>query len=131
MVGIEPDADLATVYSTPIKWLMQKYPPLATPDGGPDPAAYHRIFDPLYRCAFDAGRQVRIVHARQLPWTHGGGRIASPGAGGPGSVHRRRRDPRLARRLRPRGRPPGARSAHRIRRPRGAGAAGTGAGTSG
>jgi beta-galactosidase len=45
---------------------MQKYPPLAKPDGEPDPTAYHRIFDPFYRGAFDAGRQVRIVHARQL-----------------------------------------------------------------
>jgi beta-galactosidase len=45
---------------------MQKHPPLATPDGAPDPAAYHRILDPFYRGAFDAGRQVRIVHARQL-----------------------------------------------------------------
>ncbi len=45
---------------------MQKHPPLATPDGEPDPAAYHRILDPFYRGAFDAGRQVRVVHARQL-----------------------------------------------------------------
>ena len=64
--GIEPDADIAMAYSVPSKWLMQKYPPLSTPDGGPDPAAYHRIFDPFYRGAFDAGRQVRIFHARQL-----------------------------------------------------------------
>jgi beta-galactosidase len=54
------------VYSTPSKWLMQKYPPLSTADGGPDPASYHRIFDPFYRGVFDTGRQVRIVHARQL-----------------------------------------------------------------
>ncbi|MDQ1050420.1 beta-galactosidase [Streptomyces sp. V4I2] len=66
VAGLEPDADITMVYSTPSKWLMQKYPPLATPDGEPDPEAYHRIFDPLYRGAFDAGRQVRIVHARQL-----------------------------------------------------------------
>ncbi|WP_208643390.1 beta-galactosidase trimerization domain-containing protein, partial [Streptomyces diastatochromogenes] len=39
---------------------------LATSGGEPDPAAYHRIFDPFYRGAFDAGRQVRIIHARQL-----------------------------------------------------------------
>ncbi|MEU3786073.1 beta-galactosidase [Streptomyces sp900129855] len=64
--GLEPDADLTLVYSTPSKWLMQKYPPLADPDGGPDGNAYHGIFDPFYRGAFDAGRQVRIVHARQL-----------------------------------------------------------------
>jgi beta-galactosidase len=66
VAGIEPDADITLMYSTPSKWLMQKYPPLSAPDGSPDHAAYHRIFDPFYRGAFDAGRQVRIVHARQL-----------------------------------------------------------------
>ncbi|MDH6437143.1 beta-galactosidase [Streptomyces sp. SAI-144] len=66
VAGIEPDADITMVYSTPSKWLMQKYPPLANQHGGPDPAAYHGIFDPFYRGAFEAGRQVRIVHARQL-----------------------------------------------------------------
>ncbi|MDC2956847.1 beta-galactosidase [Streptomyces gilvifuscus] len=66
VAGLEPDADITMVYSMPSKWLMQKYPPLATPDGEPDAAAYHRLFDPFYRGAFDAGRQVRIVHARQL-----------------------------------------------------------------
>ncbi|MFF5969597.1 beta-galactosidase [Streptomyces collinus] len=66
VAGLEPDADITLVYSTPSKWLMQKYPPLAKPDGEPDPAAYHRILDPFYRGAFDTGRQVRIVHARQL-----------------------------------------------------------------
>jgi len=66
VTDLEPDADITMVYSTPSKWLMQKYPPLSTPDGLPDPAAYHRIFDPFYRGAFDAGRQARIVHIRQL-----------------------------------------------------------------
>ena len=66
VAGIRPDADIAMVYSMPSKWLMQKYPPLAKPDGGPDPAAYHRIVDSFYRGAFDAGRQVRICHARRL-----------------------------------------------------------------
>ncbi|MEU6351340.1 beta-galactosidase [Streptomyces sp. NPDC047072] len=71
VAGLEPDADITLVYSTPSKWLMQKYPPLSTPDGEPDPAAYHRILDPFYRGAFDAGRQVRVVHARQLHDPHG------------------------------------------------------------
>jgi beta-galactosidase len=66
VAGLEPDADITMVYSTPSKWLMQKYPPLALPDGSPDPDAYHKIFDPFYRGAFEAGRQVRIVHARQI-----------------------------------------------------------------
>ena len=65
VAGIEPDADITMVYSTPSKWLMQKYPPLAKPDGSPDPDAYHKMFDPFYRGAFEAGLQVRIVHARQ------------------------------------------------------------------
>ncbi|MGW2643045.1 beta-galactosidase [Streptomyces sp. NPDC001348] len=66
VAGIEPDADLTMVYSMPSKWLMQKYPPLAKPNGEPDPAAYHRVFDPFYRGAFESGRQVRIVHVGQL-----------------------------------------------------------------
>jgi beta-galactosidase len=66
VAGLEPDADLTLVYSTQSKWLMQKHPPLSTSDGGPDAASYHRIVDPFYRGAFDAGRQVRMVHARQL-----------------------------------------------------------------
>lgn len=47
---------------------MQKYPPLATADGEPDPAAsaYHRILDPFYGGAFESGRQGRMIHARQL-----------------------------------------------------------------
>jgi beta-galactosidase len=67
VAGLEPDADITVVYSTPSKWLMQKYPPLSTSDGEPDAASYHRIIDPFYRGAVDAGRQVRLVHARQLP----------------------------------------------------------------
>jgi beta-galactosidase len=78
VAGLEPDADITMVYSTPSKWLMQKYPPLAKPDGEPDPTAYHRIFDPFYRGAFDAGRQVRIVHARQLHDPRGEGEGMAP-----------------------------------------------------
>lgn len=50
----------------PSKWLMQKYPPLAKADGSPGPTSYHRVFDAFYRGAFEAGRQTRILHARQL-----------------------------------------------------------------
>jgi beta-galactosidase len=76
--GLEPDADIAMVYSAPSKWLMQKYPPLATPADGPDASAYHGIFDPFYRGAFDAGRQTRILHARQLHDPRGERPGASP-----------------------------------------------------
>jgi beta-galactosidase len=64
--GVTPDADVAMLYSLPSKWLMQAFPPLSTADGGPDPRAYHGLFDPFYRGAFDAGLGVRIVHGDQL-----------------------------------------------------------------
>jgi beta-galactosidase len=66
VAGLTPDADITMVYSLPSRWLMEKYPPLAREDGSPDKAAYHGLFDPFYRGAFDAGLQLRIVHARQL-----------------------------------------------------------------
>jgi beta-galactosidase len=66
VAGLIPDADIAMVYSMPSKWLMQSFPPLARDDGGPDERAYHGLFDPFYRGAFDAGLQVRILHAGQL-----------------------------------------------------------------
>ncbi|MEU4160828.1 beta-galactosidase [Actinoplanes sp. NPDC026670] len=66
VAGVTPDADLTLVYSMPSKWLMQKYPPLAGPDGGPDERAYHGMVDPFYRGAVDARRQVRISHAHRL-----------------------------------------------------------------
>ncbi|WP_079172881.1 beta-galactosidase [Streptomyces monashensis] len=66
VAGLEPDADIAMVYSLPSKWLMQKYPPLAAADDSPDNRSYHGLFDPFYRGAVESGRQVRILHARQL-----------------------------------------------------------------
>ena len=73
VAGVLPDADLTFVYSTPSKWLMQKYPPLARADGGPDDRAYQGLFEPFYRGAIDAKRQARIVHARQLVGPDGAG----------------------------------------------------------
>jgi beta-galactosidase len=61
-----PDADVAMLYSTPSKWLLQKFPLLAHDDGTPDIRSYEGFFDPFYRGAFEAGRQIRIVHSRQL-----------------------------------------------------------------
>ena len=66
VAGLTPDADIAMLYSRPSKWLLQSFPPLAHDDGSPDVSAYHGLFDPFYRGAFDAGRQVRILHVGQL-----------------------------------------------------------------
>ena len=110
-----PDADITMVYSMPSKWLMQKYPPLAAAGRRHrTPRAYHGIFDPFYRGAFDAGLQVRIVHAGQLHDPSGERAGPTPESAArrhpvlvvAGAVRRRRRDARLARRLRGRGRPP-------------------------
>ncbi|HST81269.1 MAG TPA: beta-galactosidase [Kineosporiaceae bacterium] len=66
VAGLIPDADVTMIYSQDSKWLMEKYPPLAKPDGGPDERAYHGLFDPFYRGAFEAGLQIRIAHAPRL-----------------------------------------------------------------
>ncbi|MFC9689190.1 beta-galactosidase [Kribbella sp. NPDC056951] len=67
VVGLTPQADVAFLYSTPSKWLMEKYPPLAGPDGEGHERAWHEIFDAFYKGAFDARLQARIVHVSQLP----------------------------------------------------------------
>jgi beta-galactosidase len=64
--GLVPDADVAMVFDMPSRWIMQKYPALCHPDGTPDERAYQGLFEPFYRGAFDAGLQVRILHASQL-----------------------------------------------------------------
>ena len=66
LAGLVPDADVAMVFDMPSRWIMQKYPPLAHVDGTPDERAYQGLFEPFYRGAFDAGLQVRILHASQL-----------------------------------------------------------------
>ncbi len=66
VADLRPDSDVTMLYSLPSKWLMQKYPPLSHEDGSPDDRSYHGLFDPFYRGAFDAGLQVRILHASQF-----------------------------------------------------------------
>jgi beta-galactosidase len=62
---LTPDADVAMLYSAPSKWALAAQPALALPDGGPDEQSYQVIFDTFYRGAFDAGRQVRVLHTGQ------------------------------------------------------------------
>ncbi|MEU4191748.1 beta-galactosidase [Kribbella sp. NPDC026611] len=66
VADLTPDSDVTMLYSLPSKWLMQKYPALSHEDGSPDDRSYHGLFDPFYRGAFDAGLQVRIMHASQF-----------------------------------------------------------------
>ncbi|MFC7534790.1 beta-galactosidase [Actinoplanes sp. GCM10030250] len=67
VAGLTPDADVALLFSVPTRWIMQKYPALSHPDGTPDERAYQGLVEPFYRGAFDAGLQVRVVHATRLP----------------------------------------------------------------
>jgi len=66
LVGVQPDADIAMVYSAPSRWALEFAPHLADPDGGPDRRSYDGFFDGFYRGAFEAGLQVRVVHDGQL-----------------------------------------------------------------
>ncbi|WP_112237913.1 beta-galactosidase [Kribbella monticola] len=66
MVDLTPDSDVTMLYSVPSKWLMQKYPALSRQDGSADERSYHGLFDPFYRGAFEAGLQVRVLHASQF-----------------------------------------------------------------
>jgi beta-galactosidase len=67
VAGIVPDADVAVLLDVPTRWIMQRYPALSHPDGSPDERAYQGLVEPFYRGAFDAGLQVRVVHAAARP----------------------------------------------------------------
>ncbi|WP_246852762.1 beta-galactosidase [Naasia sp. SYSU D00948] len=62
----EPDADALLLYSTDTKWSFEFHPPLALPNGDPDPGAYLKIFESFYRGLFEAGAQLRVQHLRQF-----------------------------------------------------------------
>lgn len=68
LAGFEPDADVLLLSSAESKWAMEFQPPLAL-DGtvGPDRRSYERIFDSFYRSLFEAGLQIGICTAQQLP----------------------------------------------------------------
>lgn len=64
--GFVPASDVLMLWSTDTKWSFQGYPPLALPDGGPDPDSYLHLFDAHYRGLAEAGAQVRIQHVAQF-----------------------------------------------------------------
>ncbi|ROS58370.1 beta-galactosidase [Frigoribacterium sp. PhB160] len=64
--GFLPASDVLMLWSTDTKWSFEGYPPLALPDGGPDPDSYLHLFDAHYRGLAEAGAQVRIQHVAQF-----------------------------------------------------------------
>jgi beta-galactosidase len=64
--GLEPDADVALLYSQDSKYALSFQPPLPKPGSGrPDRHSYQRIFDAFYRAFFDARAQLAVVHPPQ------------------------------------------------------------------
>jgi beta-galactosidase len=67
LTGLEPDADVALLYSAESKWSLEFQPPLALAGSQlPDRGSYQRIVNTFYRALLDARLQVEIVHPAQL-----------------------------------------------------------------
>jgi beta-galactosidase len=62
---LEPDLDVALLYSPESRWALEFQPPLDV-DGAPDRHAYDRIVGDIYAGLFDAGAQVAVVYPEQL-----------------------------------------------------------------
>lgn len=62
--GLEPDADVAILWSNPTRWAMQFAPPLSESDK-PLRDSFERIFDAFHRGIVGAGGQARILHLEQ------------------------------------------------------------------
>jgi beta-galactosidase len=65
VTDLQPEADVALLYSPESRWALEFQPPLAV-DGAPDPRAYDRIVGELYAGLFAAGAQVSVVYPQQL-----------------------------------------------------------------
>ncbi|WP_406248859.1 beta-galactosidase [Microbacterium sp. M] len=63
--GFEPDADVAILWSNDSRYALEFSPPFPDAGGGPDRAAYQRVFDAFHRGVVDAGAQARILHPVQ------------------------------------------------------------------
>lgn len=67
--AIEPDADVAMLYSYDSKYALSYKPPLRGAKGEPDRRSYEVIFNACYRAFFDAHAQVQVVGPDQ-DWEH-------------------------------------------------------------
>lgn len=65
LTGIEPEAEVAFLYSQDSRYALEFQPCLKTPQGTPDHGSYQRIFDTFYRGFFDARAQAAVVHPPQ------------------------------------------------------------------
>jgi beta-galactosidase len=67
LTTLQPDADVALLYSVESKWAFEFEPPFAAASStDPDPRAYDRIFATIHRGLFDARLQAAVVSPQQL-----------------------------------------------------------------
>jgi beta-galactosidase len=67
LAGLQPDADVALLYSSESRWGMAFQPPLAEAGGpGPDRGSYERILARFYEGLFGAGLQTEVIYAQHL-----------------------------------------------------------------
>jgi len=66
ILGLRPDAQVGLLYDHASKWALEKFGPLAAPDGMPIPDSYSPMVEAFARGAFDAGLQTRLYHAGAL-----------------------------------------------------------------
>jgi len=67
LAGLEPEAEVAILYSLESKWALEFQPPIAAgTSGDPDRLAYDRVVATLYQGLFDAGLQAAVLSPRQL-----------------------------------------------------------------
>ncbi|OZG64069.1 beta-galactosidase [Bifidobacterium eulemuris] len=66
VTGLEPDADIAMVYSVRSRWALTQQPHTCAGEIPYNPAAYDELFRAFYDGAVRSGRQVRIVQDTQL-----------------------------------------------------------------
>jgi beta-galactosidase len=69
VVGLEPHADVALLYSRESKWAMEFHPPLATDAGAADRGSYERIVTRFYEGLFAAGVETEILYAQDFEAT--------------------------------------------------------------
>lgn len=65
LTALEPEEEVAFLYSQDSRYAFEFQPCLKTPEGQPDHDCYRRVFDAFYRSFFDVRAQAAVVHPPQ------------------------------------------------------------------
>jgi len=66
VAGLQPDVDVAVVWSTESDWALHFQPPLAHPGGSPDRSSYRAIVAAFYTGVLDAGLRPGVLPVERL-----------------------------------------------------------------